>query len=59
MANLRLQKPLRQLCDEDFGRWAEATVTCLRARDVQQLDWEGLIKDTSPPTLSPHSPPSP
>ncbi len=51
MPNLRFQKPLRQLYDEDFGRWAEATVTCLRARDTQQLDWEGLIKDASPLTL--------
>lgn len=45
MANLRLQTPLHQLYDEDFVRWVEATVTCLKSRDTEQLDWEGLIEE--------------
>jgi hypothetical protein len=45
MANPRLQIPLRQLYDDDFVRWVEATVTCLRARDTEQLDWDGLIEE--------------
>ncbi|PSN16749.1 DUF29 domain-containing protein [filamentous cyanobacterium CCT1] len=40
-----LQTPLHQLYDEDFVRWVEATVACLEARDVDQLDWEGLIEE--------------
>ncbi|WP_017298348.1 DUF29 domain-containing protein [Nodosilinea nodulosa] len=45
MANLRLQTPLHQLYDEDFVRWVEATVACLKSRDTEQLDWEGLIEE--------------
>ncbi len=36
---------LRQLYDEDFVGWVEATVTCLRERDTERLDWEGLIEE--------------
>ena len=45
MANLRLQTPLHQLYDQDFVRWVEATVACLKSRDTEQLDWDGLIEE--------------
>ncbi len=36
---------LRQLYDEDFVCWVEATVACLKKRDTEQLDWDGLIEE--------------
>ncbi|MGG6237051.1 DUF29 domain-containing protein [Nodosilinea sp. AN01ver1] len=45
MPKTPLQTPLHQLYDEDFVRWVEATVACLKTRDVDQLDWEGLIEE--------------
>lgn len=37
--------PLSQLYDEDFVGWVEATIACLRERDTEQLDWDGLIEE--------------
>ncbi|WP_052050692.1 DUF29 domain-containing protein [Leptolyngbya sp. KIOST-1] len=45
MPKTPLQTPLHQLYDEDFVRWVEATVACLKTRDIDQLDWEGLIEE--------------
>lgn len=45
MPKTPLQKSLSQLYDEDFVRWAEATVACLKRRDTEQLDWDGLIEE--------------
>jgi hypothetical protein len=44
MAETNLQQSLKQLYNEDFVRWVEATAACLRARDADHLDWEGLLK---------------
>ena len=45
MPKTPLQTPLLQLYDEDFVRWVEATVDCLKRRDTDQLDWDGLIEE--------------
>lgn len=45
MADLRAQTPLHQLYDQDFVRWVEATVACLKRRDTERLDWDGLIEE--------------
>lgn len=45
MPKTPLSPPLHQLYDEDFVGWVEATVACLRARDTEHLDWEGLIEE--------------
>jgi hypothetical protein len=45
MPKTPLQTSLRQLYEEDFVCWVEATVDCLRKRDTEQLDWEGLIEE--------------
>ena len=36
---------LRQLYDQDFARWVEATVACLKTRNLEQIDWDGLIEE--------------
>jgi hypothetical protein len=41
MAEPNLQQSLKQLYNEDFVRWIEATAACLHARDAEHLDWEG------------------
>lgn len=33
------------LYESDFVMWLEDTVTCLKARDVKNLDWENLIEE--------------
>ena len=45
MPKTPLQTPLHQLYDEDFVRWVEATIACLKERDTEQLDWDGLIEE--------------
>ena len=45
MPKTPLPSSLRQLYDEDFVRWVEATVACLREKDTEQLDWDGLIEE--------------
>ena len=45
MADVNLRAPLRQLYNEDFARWVEGTVACLRVRDADHLDWEGLLEE--------------
>lgn len=45
MPKTPLQTSLPQLYDEDFVRWVEATVACLKRRDTDQLDWDGLIEE--------------
>ncbi|MBE9136870.1 DUF29 domain-containing protein [Nodosilinea sp. LEGE 07088] len=45
MPKTPLQTPLPQLYDEDFVRWVEATVACLKRRDTEHLDWNGLIEE--------------
>ncbi|MEA5447078.1 DUF29 domain-containing protein [Leptolyngbya sp. CCNP1308] len=45
MPKTPLPTSLRQLYNEDFVCWVEATVACLREKDTEQLDWEGLIEE--------------
>jgi hypothetical protein len=45
MPRTPLQTSLHQLYDEDFVRWVEVTIACLKARDIEQLDWDGLIEE--------------
>lgn len=39
------QASLQALYDQDFAAWIEATVACLKARDVSNLDWDNLIEE--------------
>jgi hypothetical protein len=45
MAEVNLHKSLRQLYEEDFALWIEATAACLHARDTERLDWESLLEE--------------
>ncbi|MBF2051162.1 MAG: DUF29 domain-containing protein [Leptolyngbya sp. IPPAS B-1204] len=40
-----IQASLQALYDQDFAAWIEATVACLKARDVSSLDWNHLIEE--------------
>jgi hypothetical protein len=37
--------PVKNLYDEDFYLWVEDTVSKLKARDNENLDWENLIEE--------------
>lgn len=39
------QASLQALYDQDFAAWIEATVACLKARAVSNLDWNHLIEE--------------
>ncbi|MEA5619393.1 DUF29 domain-containing protein [Cronbergia sp. UHCC 0137] len=40
-----IKTPVKNLYDEDFYLWTEDTVSKLKARDNENLDWENLIEE--------------
>ena len=39
------QTPVKTLYDRDFNLWIEETITQLKAKNTEKLDWENLIEE--------------